>query len=260
MYLSIVIPVYNSSKIIPKLIRQLNSSINKKIIKNFEIIFINDFSKDNSWQVIKFAAKNNSKIKGINLLKNYGQHSAIFAGLKFAKGKKIITMDDDLQHPTSSIMSICKKLDKHELCYTLYLNRKHKLWKKVISYCNNIYSSFLFDKPFKIYHSSFRGFSSNLNKKIIKHKKPVIFLDSLLLKHTKNICTVDVLHKKRFDGESNYNLTNLFRLWFDMIINYHFLPLRFGTFVGIFSKTFVYLITIFDKKKIYQYKISEKTF
>ena len=67
MYLSIVIPVYNSSKIIPKLIRQLNSSINKKIIKNFEIIFINDFSKDNSWQVIKFAAKNNPKIKGINL-------------------------------------------------------------------------------------------------------------------------------------------------------------------------------------------------
>ena len=260
MNLSIIIPVYNSSKIILKLIQQLDTNIDKKIIKNFEIIFVNDFSNDNSWDIIKLAAKKNSKIKGINLLKNYGQHSAIFAGLKFSKGKKIITMDDDLQHPTASIMSLYKKLDVYDLCYTEYLNRKHKFWKRAISYCNNIYSSFLFDKPFKVYHSSFRGFSSILNKKIIKHKKPVIFLDSLLLKETKNICMVKVLHKKRFDGESNYGLKKLFRLWFDMINNYHFLPLRTGSFIGVLSKILVQVITIFNQKKVIQYKIREKTF
>ena len=106
MNLSIVIPIYNSSKILHELINQLNLKVNRRIVKKFEIILVNDCSKDNSWDIIKKIKRKNSKIKGINLLKNYGQHSATFVGLKFASGKKIITMDDDLQHPASSIMSI----------------------------------------------------------------------------------------------------------------------------------------------------------
>ena len=260
MKLSIVIPIYNSSKIIHKLINQLNSKIDKKILKKTEIILINDFSKDDSWEIIKKISKRNPKIKGINLNDNYGQHSAIFAGLKFAKGKKIITMDDDLQHPPSSIMSIYNKLDDYDLCYTLYLKRKHPVWKKIISYLNNVYSSFLFDKPLNIYHSSFRGFNAHICKKILHFKKPIIFLDSLLLNETKNISTIKVMHKKRFKGESNYKLKNLFSLFFDMIVNYHFLPIRFGSILGLLSKLFVQTFRIFNERKVFQYKIKEKTF
>ena len=260
MKLSIVIPIYNSSKIIHKLINQLNSKIDKKILKKTEIILINDFSKDDSWEIIKKISKRNPKIKGINLNDNYGQHSAIFAGLKFAKGKKIITMDDDLQHPPSSIMSIYNKLDDYDLCYTLYLKRKHPVWKKIISYLNNVYSSFLFDKPLNIYHSSFRGFNAHICKKILHFKKPIIFLDSLLLNETKNISTIKVMHKKRFKGESNYKLRNLFSLFFDMIVNYHFLPIRFGSILGLLSKLFVQTFRIFNERKVFQYKIKEKTF
>jgi glycosyltransferase involved in cell wall biosynthesis len=260
MNLSIVIPIYNSSQIIHKLIDQLNSKIDNKIVKKFEIILVNDCSKDNSWDVIKKITKKNSKIRGINLFKNYGQHSAIFAGLKFARGQKIITMDDDLQHPPSSIMSIYKKLDNYDLCYTLYLNRKHPAWKKIISYLNNVYSSFLFNKPMNIYLSSFRGFKLHICKKIIHFKKPIIFLDSLLLKETKNICAIKIIHKKRFKGDSNYKPGNLFSLFFDMIVNYHFLPTRFGTFLGVVSKFIVQVFRILNYKKKFQYKIKEKTF
>jgi len=260
MNLSIVIPIYNSSKILHKLINQLNLKVNIRIVKKFEIILVNDCSNDNSWDIIKKIKRKNSKIKGISLLKNYGQHSATFVGLKFASGKKIITMDDDLQHPVSSIMSIYKKLDKYDLCYTTYLNRKHPTWKKIISYLNNIYSSFLLNKPIYIYHSSFRGFKSNICKKIINCKKPVIFLDSLLLRETKNICTIKIKHKKRLVGKSNYKLNNLFSLFFDMIVNYHFRPIRFGTLLGIVSKFIVQIIRFFTIKKIIQYKIKEKTF
>ncbi len=260
MNLSIVIPIYNSSNIIDKLINQLNLKIDNKKIKKYEIILINDFSKDNSWDVIKKLSKKDQRIRGINLLKNYGQHSAIFAGLKFARGKRIITMDDDLQHPPSSIMSIYDKLDHYDLCYTIYLKRKHPKWKKIISYLNNVYSSFLFNKPLNIYHSSFRGFKLHICKKILHFKKPIIFLDSLLLKETKNISIIKVMHKKRFKGESNYKLKNLFSLFFDMIVNYHFLPIRFGTLLGIVSKFFVQIFRILNKRKIFQYKIKEKTF
>jgi undecaprenyl-phosphate 4-deoxy-4-formamido-L-arabinose transferase len=260
MNLSIVIPIYNSSQILNELINQLNSNINSKIVKKFEIILVNDCSKDNSWEIIKEIEKNNPKVKGINLLKNYGQHSAIFAGLKFAKGKKIITMDDDLQHPPSGIMDIYNKLDACDLCYTIYLNRNHPKWKKVISYLNNVYSTFLLNKPLNIYHSSFRGFKFNLCKKILLFRKPVIFLDSLLLNETKNICTIKVKHKKRLVGESNYKINNLFSLFFDMIVNYHFLPIRFGTLLGFVSKFIVVILRLFTSRKKIQYEIKEKTF
>ena len=157
-------------------------------------------------------------------------------------------------------MSIYKKLDHYDLCYTLYLNRKHPAWKKIISYLNNVYSSFLFNKPINIYHSSFRGFKSHICKKILHFKKPVIFLDSLLLGQTKNISTIKIIHKKRFKGDSNYKLNNLLSLFFDMIVNYHFLPLRFGTILGIVSKFIVQILRILGHKKKVQYKIKEKTF
>ena len=169
-------------------------------------------------------------------------------------------MDDDLQHPPSGLISIYKKLNECDLCYTLYINRKHVRWKKLVSQINNIFSSFLFNKPFHIYLSSFRGFKAEIKNKIIKHKKPIIFLDSLLLKASKKTCTISVKHKKRFKGESNYNISNLFSLWFDMIENYHFLPLRFGSLIGLISFLLIKLIRFYKNKKNVQFKIKEKTF
>tara|TARA_A100001234_G_scaffold181014_1_gene163662 strand:- start:627 stop:1403 length:777 start_codon:yes stop_codon:yes gene_type:complete len=257
MDLSIIIPVYNSSSIIKKLIKEISINIRKQI--KYEIILINDSSLDNSWEIIKNLSKKFKFIKGINLKKNYGQHSAIFVGLKYAKGKKIITMDDDLQHPPTSIHFILNALNKYDLCYTLYLKRKHVFWKRTVSYLNNIFSSYLFNKSFKIYLSSYRGFNSKILPKFFKNKKKIIFIDSLLLRSTSKITAIRVKHKERYKGESNYNIKNLFSLWFDMIENYHFLPIRFGSFMGLLSFFFVKLIRITSvkSKKI---EIKNKTF
>ena len=142
MNLSIVIPVFNSSNILNNLIKQIKFNLKFKEIKKFEIILVNDCSQDNSWNKIKELSKKNLEIKGINLSNNYGQHSSIFAGLKYAKGKIVITMDDDLQHPPSGLISIYKKLNERDLCYTLYIKRKHVRcyikrkhvrWEKLVS-------------------------------------------------------------------------------------------------------------------------------
>ena len=82
----------------------------------------------------------------------------------------------------------------------------------------------------------------------------------MLLKASKKTCTISVKHKKRFKGESNYNISNLFSLWFDMIENYHFLPLRFGSFIGLISFLLIKLIRFYKNKKNVQFKIKEKTF
>ena len=258
MNLSIIVPVYNSSKILKVLVKRIKKNLRTK---NYEIIFINDASLDNSWNEIKKISKKNKKVKGINLSENFGQHSAIFAGLKYAKGKKIITMDDDLQHPPESIEDIMSKLNKHDLCYTIYLKRKHIFWKRSVSWVNNIFSSFLFNKPIHIYFSSFRGFDVKLLNQIVKDRNPIVFIDGLLLRYAKKICTIKVRHKKRFSGDSNYKFKNLFSLWFDMISNYHFYPIRIGSFVGMFSKIIILLIRILSRKnKVVQYKIKETNF
>ena len=258
MNLSIIVPVYNSSKILKTLVKRIKKNLRTK---NYEIIFVNDASLDNSWNEIKKISKKNKKVKGINLSENFGQHSAIFAGLKYAKGKKIITMDDDLQHPPESIEDIVSKLNKYDLCYTTYLKRKHVFWKRSISWVNNIFTSFLFNKPNHIYLSSFRGFNVKLLNQIVKDRNPIVFIDGLLLRYTKKICIIKVRHKKRFSGDSNYKFKNLFSLWFDVISNYHFYPIRIGSFVGMFSKIIILLIRILSRKnKIVQYKIKETNF
>ena len=129
MKLSVVIPVYNSEKILNTLINSIKKNI--KIKKNlFEIILVNDFSSDNSWRKITILKRNNNFIKAINLRKNYGQHYAIFLGLKFAKGEYIVCMDDDMQHDPRYINKIVKTLEnRNEVCYVKYLKREHKISK-----------------------------------------------------------------------------------------------------------------------------------
>ena len=96
MNLSIIIPVYNSENILQNLAKEIDNALNKNIQR--ELILINDFSKDNSWEMIKKLTQSYSYIKGINLVSNYGQHNAISAGLHYASGEYIVMMDDDLQH------------------------------------------------------------------------------------------------------------------------------------------------------------------
>ena len=260
MKLSIIIPVYNSSKILEKLIYEINSNLFDRFEKNYEIILINDFSKDNSWEKIKKISKEFSFIKGIDLKYNVGQHGAIFIGLKYSTGSKIIIMDDDLQHPPQSLIDIYKQLDLYDACYTLYLKRKHVYWKIIVSTVNNFFSSFIFDKPFKIYTSSLKGIRGDVKDRFIGYNPKIPFIDSLILREAKKITNIKVYHQKRFEGKSNYDVRKLFILWFDMIENYHFYPLRFGSLIGFISFCAVKLFRIFNVKKSFSFEIKEKTF
>ena len=189
MRLSVVIPVYNSEKILNTLINSIKKKI--KIRKNlFEIILVNDFSSDNSWKKISNLKRNNNFIKAINLRKNYGQHYAIFIGLKFAKGKYIVCMDDDMQHDPRYINKIVKTLEnRNDVCYVKYLKQEHKITKIFISKLNNIVSSYLMNKSIKIYTSSFKGFTKNIKNKIIQNKSDFVFLDYWIFKYSKKIFT-----------------------------------------------------------------------
>ena len=260
MKLSIIIPVYNSSKILEKLITEINSNVSNKFEKDYEIILVNDSSKDNSWVVIKKISREFDFVKGIDLNNNVGQHGAVFVGLKHSIGNKIIIMDDDLQHPPESLIAIYEQLDLYDACYTLYLKRKHVYWKILVSTLNNFFSSFIFNKPFRIYTSSMKGIKDSVKNRFIENNPKIPNLDSLILRASKTVTNVKVNHQERFEGKSNYDIKKLFTLWFDMIENFHFYPLRFGSLIGLISFFVVRIFRFAKTRQSFSYKIKEKTF
>lgn len=257
--LSIIVPVFNSQNILPKLVNSIFFTLKKKKII-FEIFLINDCSVDNSWETIKSLSINFKFIKGINLSRNFGQHNAIMAGFNECNGKNIITIDDDLQHSPNNIIDIYHQLFKgFDVCYVNYLERKHEKWKIFFSYISNIISSFLLKKPLKIYCSSYKGFKRSILYEIIKYKKFNVYVDGLILKATRNISMISVPHYSRLEGNSNYNFLKLLNLWCNMAENFPTKPLRLATFVGYILKI---IIILFKKKSIHkkQYIIVNKTY
>ena len=216
MNLSIIIPVDNSEKILPFLIKSISDNLKESKI-SYEIILVNDFSKDQSWNTIVNLARSYKFVKGINLKKNYGQHSAIFIGLKFCVGKNLICMDDDMQHDPIYLIKIYNELIKgFDVCYVKYANRQHSKIKIFISWLNNIVSSYLMEKSSKIYTSSFKGFNSEIKNVIINKSSKHIFLDYWIIKNYKKIKIIEVSHE-RPEGETNYNFRELLTLWSKMI-------------------------------------------
>lgn len=258
MQISVVIPVYNSQYILPKLVKNIHLELNKKLI-NFEIILINDYSKDKSWTVIKNLSKKYHFIRGINLKKNFGQHNALMAGFNECRGNFIFTMDDDLQHSPKDIIRIYNiLLFNSDVCYVRYINRKHGYIKKFLSYSNHIISSFLLNKSQNIYSSSFRGLKKKIMKKLIKYKKNNVYIDALIFNSTRNISIIPVDHYPRMKGVSNYNFFKLFFLWCNMVENFPVKPIRFASIVGIILKFL--LIFLIKKKTNEQFIIKNKTY
>lgn len=219
MNISIVIPVYNSAKILPVLINKIIKNLKKSKIKKFEVFLVNDSSLDNSWEVIKKLTNKKKYLKGINLDKNYGQHNAIAAGLYYCKNDLTILMDDDMQHDPIYITQIINELKKgFDACYVRYLKRKHNLWKKVVSKLNHITSSFLAEKTVDIYASSFKGFNKKVRQKINGVKDKEIFLDWIIINNSSKIQSINIIHRERLKGITNYNLKKLFILWGIMIL------------------------------------------
>lgn len=231
---SIVIPVYRSAPILPVLVEKI-SHIARSLehAYQFELILVNDASPDNSWQVIASLTKQYPLLTGISLMKNAGQHNAIMAGLRYAQGDIIVTMDDDLQHPPEMIAQLLEAIQAgHDVCYTKYLDRKHVAWKQLGSWFNDKIATILLKKPAGIYLSSFRALHKRVRDEIIKYEGPFPYIDGLILEVTRNIATVPIKHQARYEGEGNYTLKRSISLWLKMATNFSILPLRIATLMG----------------------------
>ena len=236
MKLSVIIPVYNSSSIISKLTNNIKEEIVKiQVISNYQIILVNDCSDDNSWKEISKICNNEQHVIGINLMKNYGQHNAIMAGINISDGDYVILMDDDFQHSPNQIKKLISKIEEgYDVCYTNYKDNKYNSFKILGSKLNKKISNFLINKPSDIYLSSFKCFTKKICNEIKKYDGPFVYIDGLIFDVTKNVTSVDVEHLDRMDGKTNYNIFKLISLWLNVLTNFSIVPLRISAITGFF--------------------------
>lgn len=243
--LSIVIPVYKSEPILPRLVEEISSEMKiEGLDGHFELVLVNDDSPDDSWKRICELAQEHPFLKGISLRRNFGQHNATMAGLNHCSGDVIVIMDDDLQHPPSEIGQIVKAVNEgYDVCYTRYLNRQHALWKKIGSQFNDWVATKLLGKPRGLYLSSFKAIKRSVVKEIIKYDGPYAYVDGLILDVTRSITAVDIEHQARNEGEGNYNFRSSLSLWLKMATSFSITPLRFASYAG-FSLALMSLLMI----------------
>lgn len=233
--LSIVVPVYRSARILPELVEGIAKSTDVLgLSSQFELVLVNDASPDDSWQVIVTLAERYPFLKGISLRKNFGQHSAIMAGLHHACGETVIIMDDDLQHPPDEIGKLLAAIDAgSDVCYVRYQERQHALWKILGSRFNDTVATWLLRKPRGLYLSSFKALRREIVEEVIKYDGPYAYLDGLILDVTRSIAVVDIRHRARREGKGNYNLKRSVALWLRMATNFSVFPLRVATMLGL---------------------------
>ena len=203
--ISVIIPVYNSYTFLEGLVNDIANSfsISKR---TFEIILVDDGSRDNSWDVIKGIRSKNSNVKGFRLSKNYGQHKAIFCGLHNCSGEIIVTMDDDFEHPVNEIEEIVKQLQnsKDDIIYALPDKSKKQSISRAVA--TKIYRSMSkMENPTGGDGSSFRFMKKELVKNLCTHSGHLFVLDELILWHTSYVGNVKINYGKSKKNNSGYN-------------------------------------------------------
>jgi len=232
---SVVIPVYNSSKSIGEVVERTLKTF-KQVNQAVEIILIDDYSIDDSWEkLLVLKQRHPIIIKLIKLSKNFGQHQTIFCGLLYTKGEFIITLDDDGQNPPEEIPNLLEKIktDKTDLCYGVYEKKQHHFFRNFSSRIVQLIFKSIFKNNGDV--TAFRCFTKKLKDKITATSQSNIYLDGLMHWHTSKVSYVIVAHKTRLYGNSNYSILKLLQLSGNLIFNFTTLPLRLLVLFGAVS-------------------------
>ena len=243
--ISVIIPVFKASKNISKLNDELNSFF-KSINQSYELIYIDDCSNDNSWEIIESFAKNNNRVIGYKLRKNFGQHNALLCGIRKARGEVIVTLDDDLQHPPKEIKKMLEKFEEgYDVIYGCASKYRHKLWRNLTSYLTKVIINTLVGYKYVTKISDFRIFKTSLRDAFFDFKGSYVNIDVLLSWSTNKFSYVNVEHHKRNEGKSNYSLKKLIFYGITMVTGFTTLPLRISSILGLIFSIFGFIILLY---------------
>ena len=234
MLISVAIPCYKSEKTITKVVEDIRIAILSKPEYDYQIILVNDYPYDNTFHVIKQLCAEDPKIVGLNLSKNFGQTSAKMAALPYVKGDVLVYMDDDGQHPAEGIVPLAEKvMEGYDVVYAYFKSKKHSFFKRFTSKINAKLAEINGTRAKGIHVSSFLAISRFAVDAYADYKSPFPSLMGYLNTLVSKVTEIEMPHKERLEGKSNYTLKRLLKLWLNGFTNFSVVPLRAIAFLGI---------------------------
>jgi len=241
---SVVVPVFNEAQNLETLHTRL-TKVMESLRETYEIIFVDDGSKDDSFQILKSLHQKDTKVKVVRFTRNFGQHPAVAAGFDFAQGEVIVTIDADLQNPPEEIPKLLNKLDEgYEIVFGVFSQRKHSAFRRA----GSAFAKWVLSRVMPVDAanlSAFRAVRRNVIDQLKLLSERSKFLDGLLCWMGFTIATVEVEHASRQAGRTKYNIFKLISLWFDMVVSFTDTPLKVATFTGLLLGVVGILLALF---------------
>jgi glycosyltransferase involved in cell wall biosynthesis len=230
--LSVVVPVYNSEGSLTPLVERLVAVL-PSLASEWEILLINDGSRDRSWDVICELAARHPRVLGIRMLRNFGQHNALLAGIRAARFTVTVTMDDDLQHPPEEIPKLLTKMaEGGDVVYGTPNTLPHGFWRNFFSRFTKRAFGYAMRVDTLVDICAFRAFRTDLRRAFQAYSSPQLLIDVLLSWGTSNFSSVRCEHLPRTIGRSNYTPSKLFNQAMLILTGYSIAPLRMASSVG----------------------------
>jgi glycosyltransferase involved in cell wall biosynthesis len=230
--LSVVVPVYNSAATVSKLARRIEEAV-APIGVPYELVLVNDGSRDDSWPCIVDVARHDSRVRGLNLARNYGQHNALLAGIRAARHAVVVTLDDDLQNPPEEIPKLLAKLEEgFDVVYGKWA-RQFGFWRNVATGMAKLALRSIIGSEIARDVGPFRAFRTQLRDAFADFQAPYVSIDVLLTWGTTRFASVPVAHVPRAEGRSSYSFTRLATHALNVLTGFSTRPLRIASLVGL---------------------------
>lgn len=243
--ISVVIPVYNSAVTLHELTAEL-AAVLPGLAKKFEVILINDGSRDDSWTVIKEICTDKAWVRGVNMMRNYGQHNALVCGMRLAVYGTIVTMDDDLQHPPREIHKLLEPLSEgFDVVYGIPKDMPHSWWRNAFSRLTKRLLAMVMGIPTIRDIGAFRAFRTDIRRASDLFQSPTVILDVLLSWGTTRFTTVQVEEAPRREGQSNYNFSRLVSQAMLILTGFSTVPLRMTNYIGFIFTIFGIAVLVY---------------
>jgi len=243
-FISVVSPVYQAENLVVPLV-QRTQAVLEKINPAYEIILVEDGSPDNSWREIDKLARQDQRIKGIKLSRNFGQHYAITAGLDACRGSWVVVMDCDLQDAPEEIPNFLAKAEAgFDVVLAQRQNRKHPYFKKLFSHVFYSILSYLTGIRQDSSIANFGLYSRKTINAVNTLRESIRYFPAMVKWVGFPTTTLPIEHQARPSGSSSYNIQKLVNLALDIIMAYSDKPLRLTVKTGILISFFSFLASV----------------
>lgn len=234
--ISFVIPCYHSAATIAAVVAEAIRTVEADGRYDCEVVLVNDNPADDTWNVISDLCDADPRVRGVSMMRNFGQHAALMAGYRIAAGDIVVSLDDDGQTPPREVFKLITQIEAgYDLVYCRYSDADafSSGFRRWGSHVNDWMACWLLGKPEGLYLSSYFAATRTVVDEVITYQGPYPYVDGLFLRSAGLIASVPVEHRERAEGQSGYSLGKLLGLWLNGFTAFSVKPLRVASATGL---------------------------